>query len=188
MRCVELANGSHVFRTEWFALRRQAFWSIRRILIRMCFYFLSVCSCTQNTTTPGVFYESCFLEALRCPSCIREVWQCFLTQFRCTFADSKQKLWPLLSLLWKGIFALDTGSSRTVGRYRSALIVWNVKETQNICWERLAVMEFAPRDWRCPRHTHTLLHSFWLVMLGIIHPPSGRHLRARELFAIVQSP
>jgi len=86
------------------------------------------------------------------------------------------------------IFALDTGSSRTVGRYRSALIVWNVKETQNICWERLAVMEFAPRDWRCPRHTHTLLHSFWLFMLGIIHPPSGRHLGARELFAIVQSP
>lgn len=153
------------------------------------FLFFSVCARVPRILLrQEFFYESCFLEALWCPSCIREVWQCFLTQFSCTFADSKQKLWPLLSLLWKGIFALDTGSSRTVGRYRSALIVWNVKETQTICWERLAVMEFAPLDWRCPRHTHTLLHSFWLVMLGIIHPPSGRHLRARELFAIVQSP
>jgi len=189
MRCVELANGSHVFRTEWFALRRQAFWSIRRILIRMCFYF-SQCVLVY----PEYYYARSFLWVVLSGGSAMPVMHSrgvamlphtISLYFRWLEAET---LWPLLSLLWKGIFALDTGSSRTVGRYRSALIVWNVKETQIICREKLAVMEFAPRDWRCPRHTHTLLHSFWLFMLGIIHPPSGRHLGARELFAIVQSP
>lgn len=49
------------------------------------------------------------------------------------------------------IFALDTGSSRTVGRYRSALIVWNVKGdtdyllgktgSNGICTSRLALSQ-----------------------------------------------
>jgi len=49
------------------------------------------------------------------------------------------------------IFALDTGPSRTVGRYRSALIVWNVKGdtdyllgktgSNGICTSRLALSQ-----------------------------------------------
>lgn len=105
MRFVELANGSMFLGQNGLPCAGKHFEVYGAYWYACVFIFLSVCSCTQNTTTPGVFYESCFLEALWCPSCIREVWQCFLTQFSCTFADSKQKLWPLLSLLWKGIFA-----------------------------------------------------------------------------------